>query len=321
MRQLLRFFFTAWFFGIGAAAHAQAPLASSNPDYMRIVWTDVENFWRAYDKLATAKTSSDSLSVIKTYYLDVASPGLLAYAAAANATATDFLRAWRSHRQYLTAIRPATNSIGQQRVAIVEAARKLKKAYPEATFPNLYFAIGKFEVGGTAFDNLLYVGAELKCAVEQAPLQEIRYDLRDAVSPVKGLPTVCIHEIVHGQQLTADYRTNLEGALREGAAEFVAYKLTGRLGSPAAFAYGRQHETALRQQFSPEANQPIAAKWFLATADANGQRPGALAYFIGFRICEAYYAQARDKKAAMQTLISLSDLPALLAKGRSYLSN
>ncbi|WP_331059119.1 hypothetical protein [Hymenobacter sp.] len=280
----------------------------------------MENFWRAYDKLATAKNHSDSLSVVKTHYLDVASPGLLAYAAAANATAADFLRAWRTHRQYLTAIRPATNAIGQQRPAIVKAARKLKKAYPAATFPDLYFAIGKFEVGGTAFDNLLYVGAELKCAAENAPLQELRPDVRDGVKPVKELPTVCLHEIVHGQQRPKEYRSNLEGALREGAAEYVAYRLTGHLDSPAAFAYGRKHEATLRQQFSQEADQPITAKWFLATADASGQRPGALAYFVGFRICEAYYAQAQDKKAALQTLIALSDLPALLVQGRQYLA-
>ena len=321
MRQSLRSLLVVWFFCTGVAAYAQTPTASSNPNAMRIVWTDVDNFWRTYDKLTTAKTNSDSLSIFKISYLDVASPGLLAYTDAAHATAANFLRALRSHRQYLAAIRPAMNSIGQQKPAILRAARKLKKVYPAATFPDLYFAVGKFEVGGTAFDNLLYIGAELKCASENAPVQELRPDLRDGVKPVKELPTVCIHEIVHGQQQPKEYRTNLEGALREGAAEYVAYRLTGRLGSPAAFDYGRQHEADLQREFGQEADQSIAAKWFLASADAANQRPGALAYFVGFRICEAYYTRAQNKKAALQTIVSLSDLPALMAQGRQYLAH
>ena len=321
MCPLARVILTIWFFSIGAVAHSQNRSPVSNPDEMRIVWVDVDNFWRAYDRLASAKNTSDSLSILKNYYLDVASPGLLAYADAAHATAADFLRSWRSHQRYLAAIRPATDNIGRQKPAILDAARRLQKAYPAATFPDLYLAIGKFEVGGTAFDNLLYIGAELKCATENAPLQELRPDLRDGVKPVKELPTSCIHEIVHGQQQPKNYRTNLEGVLREGAAEYVAYRLTGKLGSPTAFAYGRQHEGALRQQFAKAADQPIAAKWFLATADAATQQPGALGYFIGFRICESYYKQARDKEAALQTIISLSDLPALMSQGRLYLAH
>jgi len=100
----------------------------------------------------------------------------------------------------------------------------------------------------------------------------------------------------------------------------VAYRLTGRLGALEAIAYGRQHEAAVRQQFAHAADQPAEARWFLATADAATQQPGALGYFIGFRICEAYYNQARNKKAALQALIALSDLPGLLAQSRQYLA-
>ena len=49
---------------------------------------------------------------------------------------------------------------------------------------------------------------------------------------------------------TISCRPPLDIALFEGAAEYVAYRLTGRLGAPEAIAYGRQHEAAVRQQFS-----------------------------------------------------------------------
>lgn len=288
---------------------------------MRMEWADVSHFWQAYDKLPTATASADSAAILKTYYLDVASPGLLAYVEAAHASPVNFVQAIRTHRRYLAAIRPATLRIQQQLPGIRQAARQLKALYPAATFPSLYFAIGKFEVGGSAFPNLLYVGAELKCATTSAPLQEIRPDIRDGVVPVEATSTACIHEIIHGQQQPTAFTTNLEGALREGAAEYVAYRLTKRLGSPAAFAYSRHCAAALRREFAQEANQPIAAKWFIATTDATGRRPGALGYVIGFRICEAYYQQAADKGAALRDIISLANMPALLAAGHRYLGS
>ncbi len=305
---------------LGLRASAQSPRPRTTADSLRIVWADVDHFWQAYDRLATARTTADSLAIIDTQYLALATPGLRKYAEAAQATAPDWLRAIRTHRRYLAAIRPAMQSVGQQQHAIRQAARQLQAIYPAATFPTLYFAVGKFEVGGTAFGDALYIGAELKCASPQPPLAEIRPELRGGVSAVSTVSTACIHEIIHGQQQVRDYRTNLEGAIQEGAAEYLAFRLTGRLGATAAFAYARQHEAVVRHQFAEQADQPIAAQWFLATPDAATGQPGALGYFIGFRICEAYYDQARDKKLALRQLVALNDLPQLLAAGRRYLA-
>ena len=318
MRQFCYSFLLVVFCTVGTA-QAQPRAGRTTPDSLRVVWTDVDNFWRAYDRLATATSTADSVSVLAQYYLAPATPGLRRYVEAANAKAPDFLVAIRTHRRYLAAIRPGLQQIGTQKAAIVAAARQLKQAYPASTFPDLYFAVGKFEVGGTQFDDLLYVGAELKCASPNPPLAELRPELRGSISPVSEISTTCVHEMVHAQQQLQNCRTNLEGALKEGAAEYLAYRFTGRLGNPVAMAYGRQHEADVRRAFAKEANAPIVGKWFLASPDAATQQPGALAYFVGFRICEAYYAEARDKKAALQTLITLSDVPTLLARGQRYL--
>jgi hypothetical protein len=37
-----------------------------------------------------------------------------------------------------------------------------------------------------------------------------------------------------------------------------------------------------------------------------------MGYFVGFRIAEAYYAQAKDKKAAIGDLLELRDPDAIL---------
>ena len=317
----LRFAFLTGLLTLSGFAHAQTvPLTQSNPDSLRVVWADVDRFWRVYDQLPTATATADSLAIIQTGYLNPATPGLRAYVEAANATAADFLRAIRTHRTYLNAIRPATLKIGQQRPAMVRAARKLKKAYPAVTFPSLYFAVGKFEVGGSQLGNILYVGAELKCATPAPPLSELPPGMRGGISSVEAVSTVCVHEMLHAHQQLQNAQTNLEGALREGAAEYVAFRLTGRLGAANAFTYAKQHEAEVRRQFALEADQPIVAKWFLASPNAVAKQPGALGYYVGFRICEAYYKQARDKKAALQTIITLSNMPALTAQGHKYLA-
>ena len=308
-----------WLLGLCPAAYGQQPAPTANPDSLRIDWSDVTRFWQTYDLLASAPTRADSLALVEAHYLAPASPGLRAYVAAAHATAADLLAAWRTHRSYLRAIRPTALRIGAQEAAIRQAARGLKKIYPQATFPAIYFAIGKFEVGGTAFAEGLYVGAELKCATTHPPLAELQPALRGGVSAVENASTASIHEIIHTQQLLRTARTNLEGALVEGAAEYLAYRLTRHLGATEAFAYGQQHPAEVRHRFAQEADQPIAARWFLAIPDAAAHQPGALGYFVGFQICEAYYAQATNKAAALRQLTALTQPAELLAFGRTYL--
>ena len=43
-------------------ALAQTRPAPTNPDSLRMVWADVDHFWRAYDQLATARSPADSLA-------------------------------------------------------------------------------------------------------------------------------------------------------------------------------------------------------------------------------------------------------------------
>ena len=42
-------------------------------------------------------------------------------------------------------------------------------------------------------------------------------------------------------------------------------------------------------------------------------RPADLGYFIGYRIAEAYYAQAADKAAALRDILRVQDVERILA--------
>ena len=47
--------------------------------------------------------------------------------------------------------------------------------------------------------------------------------------------------------------------------------------------------------------------------DPPGERPADLGYFVGYRIVEAYYQRAADRRAAIREILTATDYEALLA--------
>jgi Predicted Zn-dependent protease (DUF2268) len=286
--------------------YAQA-YKTSNPDSIKIITTDLANFWETFDRLSSAQTLHDTIEIVQKYYLDKASYGLQEYVKASNATSADLVNAIKKHRNYLLSIRQTTSDIHNHKARIIEAARKLKSIYPSSSFPQIYFVIGKFEVGGTQFTNLLYIGAELMCASSTSPLQEIKEEIRPMISTVNDIATVCIHEVIHYQQKYQDATNILDGALIEGGADFITKQITGKATAYSCFEYGYKHEKKLWTDFKSQAAGKNFLKWFVNIPDTLNQRPGMLGYFIGYRICEEYYRNSTNKEAALRRIIELKN--------------
>ena len=141
--------------------------------------------------------------------------------------------------------------------------------------------------------------------------------MRTTAGTINQVVVVCLHEMVHYQQ-KLDPKTNLEAALVEGGAEFIAHYLTGKSTMQAVFdRVDSSLEKTIWHEFSPQVDKPVDAKWFLATADVGRNRPGMLGYVMGYRICEAYYNQAPDKAAALKAIIGLGN-PRAIYEESSY---
>lgn len=312
MKKAITFLF---FVGTLNSSEAQV-YKTSNPDSIKIITTDITNFWDTFDRLSEAQTLSDTIEIIQKYYLGKASPGLQEYIKASNSTSTDFSNAIKSHKNYLLSIRKTTTSIQNYEYKIIDAAKKLKSMYLSATFPQIYFVIGKFEVGGTQFPNLLYIGAELMCASSNSPLQEIKKDLRPVISDITKIGTVCIHEIIHYQQKYQDAKNILDGALIEGGADFITKQITGNTTAQSCFEYGYIHEKELWTDFKNQDTSQNFGKWFVNIPDTVNDRPGMLGYFIGYRICEAYFRNSTDKAAALREIIELKSPQEIYKKSK-----
>ncbi|SOD97597.1 gliding motility protein GldB-related protein [Spirosoma fluviale] len=313
MRLLVAFLFV----NLSLTTFAQS-FKTSKPDSIRFNIQDVSNFWSAYDQLPKAASHADSLQIITNEYLNKASRGLELYREMSGSNAESFLEVIRKHPKLLQSIRANTLAISTQQEPLLKGVRKLKNIYPSSVFPELFFCVGKFEVAGNRTADILYIGTELTCLSKDSPRDEITNPyIKKSAGNFDDLDVVCLHEIVHYQQKLVA-KTNIEQALVEGGAEFIAHHLTRKSTMQALFdQMNPALEKEIWSEFTPQANKPIDANWFLALGDEQKKRPGMLGYLIGFRICERYYKKAKDKQAALRNIITLSEPQAIL-EGTGY---
>ena len=262
---------------------------TTNPDSASIITTDITNFWRAFDLLQNQRTWADSLKIVKSVFVDQASEGLKQYMKAANCDEKQFLDAIKRRKADYLAARENTEAVKDKKQLIKQYLQKFKRLYPALRIPTICYSIGKFEVGGTQFGNTLYIGCEV-----------------DIMYHVNIIPQ-SIHELAHFQQKDQNPVTNLDEAMLEGGAEFVSYQVTGMRTIYHTWEYGINNEKSLWNEFHPILDSAINMKWFLDTPDKDKNRPGSLAYFIGFRICETYLKSHKNKKLALRELIEMEN--------------
>ena len=172
-------------------------------------------------------------------------------------------------------------------------------------FPQVHLHVGCFDSGGTATDHGLHIGFEHFTRPDPFPerLEDTRWSW--ALHPIERLPWMVVHELAHYQQVSHG-DTLLHQALIEGGAEFVALQFAGGVVTP-NMDWGLAHEAEVWEAFAEQMDGPAhIGRWFYT--DTGTDWPRDLGYFVGFRIAQAYWAQAEDKSQAMVDLIRLEDV-------------
>ena len=239
----------------------------------------------------------------------------------------------------------ALDSLGGAVDEIRGAYRRLAALYPDAVFPPVYFLIGRLTSGGTTGPSGILLGAEMRGADPAAPRDELTAWERGAVGDARGVPHLVAHELMHVEQqaarrqaavgadpraAAADRGTLLAQALDEGCADLLADLVTDASpGTPSAGpgvvttsdgggtrAYGLAHERELWSEFRPVMLRGDAKGW-LYEGDAAKGRPADLGYFVGARICRAYYERAADKRQAVRDILVMAD-PKAFAEASGY---
>lgn len=295
-------------------------LALANPDRAPFVTDDIPRFWAAYDKAVAVPPGAQRAAIFQSEYFDKATPGMKDWVRVRRASAAGVAGFVTANPKFFAAIRPATYEIAKQRPATVAAFRKFKALYPDAQFPASTFCIGAFYGGGTVSGRSLLMSAEMYTATPQTPTDELGRWQKLVLTPTHDLPFIIAHEMVHFQQRynTLDM-TLLRACIQEGSADFLGELCSGSVGQfheREVFPYGNAHERELWEKFQQDMLRFDKQKVWLYSDSGEGKRPDDLGYFMGYKICEAYYKNAADKKQAVHDILHITDFKAFLAASR-----
>jgi hypothetical protein len=280
--------------------------ANQDPAKARLVTSDIDNFWRAYDLAAKETTPEKRKEIFQREYLDKGSIGLQDFIKLRIRNSESLLSTIDRQPLYYASIRKETLKVSAMSGKIRESFRKLKNLYPDAVFPDVYFTIGRLSSGGTTSKSGLLIGTEMYGRTKDTPTAELNDWLKEVLKPIDNLPAIVAHEIIHFEQNTIESSKLLARSINEGAADFIGEMVAGQMINPHLHTYGNPREHELWKEFQQEMQGTTYTKW-LYNGSAVKDRPADLGYYMGYKICEAYYKNAKDKKQAIKDILTIKD--------------
>jgi len=290
--------------------------AHRNPDKVHISTSDVSNFWHAYD-LSVTRPAAEWQDIFRQEYFNKRSPGLEDYFVTKIRSEADFVRTLQRLPKFYASIRDDSLALVGNVPEIKRTFRHLKTLYPQAIFPDVYFVVGELTSGGTSTSTGLLLGSEMISAGPRTSVDELGAWEKSAVGLSSSVPGVVAHEILHFEQLPSGDNRLLAAALTEGAADFMGAMISGKSLDDTLRTYGDSHEAELWRSFSQEMNGTKLSHWLYQGDQHPPGVPADLGYYVGRKICEAYYQRAKDKKRAIRELVEMRDATKIL-QGSGY---
>ncbi|NAS30994.1 hypothetical protein GTQ40_08445 [Flavobacteriaceae bacterium R38] len=287
-------------------------------EYNNLITTDLDNYWNAYDMYI--KDTANAYSIFKTHYFDKATSGLKAYFQKKIGSIEAFIEGQKRRAKLYKAIKANTYSIDAQKKRIVQSMKAFKKMYPDLTFPSVYFMIGNFTSAGTISEEGLLIGIDQIAKSDHVPVNELSFGQKNNFKNIDELPHIVIHELVHFQQKIDTNETRLlYPAIGEGMADFLAELFSGKHSNRHLESFTQGREREIWEKFKKEMLQTQTIRNWLANAStATEEWPADLGYWVGYRICKAYYEEQEDKKEAIRYMLNLpgADIEKFLAESK-----
>jgi uncharacterized protein YjaZ len=273
----------------------------------KFVSSDVDNFWTAYDKISATTDTLLKAQYLQAEYLDKASEGLKSLMKVRRYTAKEYLNAIEKYPLFWQSIRENTKKTSENQATISDNIEKLRKIYPTLKPSTIYFAVGVFRTNGTIDDQKVLIGTEMALADDATKIKELPEGLHffyQNFHPLKNIALLCTHEYVHTQQ-QEPLDNLLCNSLYEGVAEFISCLATQKPSSTPSFTFGKQNEALVKKRFEEDLFLRDRMYNWIWGINRNELKERDLGYYVGYRICEEYYNQAKNKEKAINELINL----------------
>ncbi len=288
----------------------------ADPENAKLVFDDVIRFWDAYDLASKVESSDKKAAIFRLHYLAPGTPGLIDYHWAKTQSMEKLVAQIEDTSKFYAGIRERSLSVARLEPQIREGLRRLEAIYPEAHYPNITFVIGRLNSGGTAGPSGMLIGLDVWSWANGISLEGISPGFQRAIKSNGGLdslPYIVVHEQIHAMQGESAELSLLMSSLEEGVADFLAMMAMPN-EKPSYYTWGLAHEQAIWAKFTADMDGKDISQWLANNDEGTDQWPADLGYFIGARICEAYYKQASDKQQAIRDLLYVTDPRAILEK-------
>ena len=286
-----------------------------DPERVRLVTSDIERFWETMDLIESQESEIGVPELIEELYFGRGSVGLRDFVTLRIESAERLQTAVTEYSKYYRSIRHNTLEVKSKEGEIRRAMRRIQELVPSASFPDVFFVIGRFSSAGTVSSNGLLIGVEMLSTDKETPLDELPAWRRRVARSSSVLPWVVTHELVHSLQERPPESTLLAGAIREGGADFLAEIAAGPpLPLPYYRGFVDQHEVEVWSEFVAAMDGSDISRWLGNNSRGTEEWPADLGYEIGYRISKAFFQQSEDKQEAVATLLKLKDPRWILEK-------
>lgn len=320
------------FLGLAAAGiasgcvHAHPWLQSGTVPAETFVFSDFHRFRQAH-AVATTGDATAAMAALDRY-IEAATPGLKAYLDTYGVTVDTFRQRLTTHSRYYRDVARIWPLLARNLDATRRAVRQFYRLADWVPQAPVFFFVGTLNHGATVKEITSEGGAdslgvlipiELVAMTADTDMGEFPEGRRGRRHPDE-LQQLVVHELAHIAQVRlqgldeyrAIYRhkargTHLAYAIREGAADLLAFLGTGLLREQ--HRYLMRHEAEIWREFAVLRDRPVAATrgWFSGWDEKRHDRPGQLGYAVGWAMCSEYYRRHADKRAALREILAANE--------------
>lgn len=284
----------------------------ADPSKMLISFSDIDHFWKIYDRIDAP--GGDTL-LMNEYFLKGSAGLRTFFEKRMGLQPNNLINHVRKKKKYFASIRNVSLNLYKYKPVMIAAAKKIKEMYPEAFFPPAYFTIGSFDAFGTADGGAgQLIGAEFLIDKNTVDTSELTVFEKVAIADTARITGIFIHELIHSLQQTSMDNSLLAKSINEGAADYITQLTLSYNINSKIHVYGNAHEKKLWQQFSEKMYSEETDEWLYNGMAVQGERPADLGYYVGYKICEAYYNAMADKKQAVKDILTIQDFKLFLKK-------
>ena len=254
---------------------------------------DTESFWEAFDAMGNSTKNPF------TDYINNGSAGVKGFVPYRIINADSlYLKVKKNKEEYLKS-RNVLFDINSKEKRVKAIYSALKYWYPAAKFPPVYFVYGRFNSGGTVSADGIIIGTEM-------------------LKNLDGVTGLIAHELIHFQQNIKGEDNLLKQSLVEGSADFIGEFISGEMINHKPFQYGEANSERLCKEFVTRLKEENHEDWLYGTTKKD-DRPNDLGYWIGYKICEAYFDKQSDKHKAIYDILNIEN-PLLFLKESGFLN-